>query len=156
MTGLSNHARTRIAQGLGPGVAVQLEDFLRSGEGQLTHANPHLESASHALMLWSVRAENAEMTGVGIEGIQDLVRSLRSLDPETLLERYDSQYGRALLTVYREPGTKRPVGYQFVNAPKPDMDAVYEALGVHLTPSQRSPGPSVKRIHPTKEKLRHA
>lgn len=166
MIGLSEYALTYIAEGLGADVAVQLEDFLRFGESPLTTAKAHPESVRQALMLWSARAANTEVTGVRIEGVQELVRSLRSLDPEAVLERYDLQDGRALLTCYREKDTKLPVGYQFVNTPRPShMDSLYEDLGISLTPSQRSSGHPIRITRTTpaetersgdKERLRRA
>jgi hypothetical protein len=156
MIGLSEEARAYIAEGLGAEVAFQLDRFLRGAESRLTAAKPHPETVGHALMLWSARAGITEITGVRIEGIQDLVCCLRSLDPEAVLERYDVHDGRALLTCYRERQTGLPVGYQFVNTPRPDNDALYEALGVRLSPSQRSDAnPSAVRVESTQEELRH-
>lgn len=130
MTRLSTTARRRIEAGLGQEVSCGLADFLHSGEGSLAQTYPHREAADAALMLWSTRAANTTITGVRIEGVEDLVEALRSLPPDTVLERYDHQHNRALLTIYREFDSKRPIGYQFIHTPEPAVESFHLRLGL--------------------------
>ena len=81
-------------------------------------------------MHWAARAQNTAITGVRIDGIQELVQELRSLDPNTELDRYDHKDRRALLTIYRDALSKRPIGYLFVKTQVPHQDEVYDKLGI--------------------------
>jgi hypothetical protein len=131
MTELSNRSKMYIASELGPNALAELTCFLRSGESGFTAGRPDSERACDSLMLWGTRAKNATLTGVRIEGIRELVKALRGLDSNAELDRYNYQKGRALLTLYRDAANKRPVGYLFVNTPRP-QDSVLEArLGIH-------------------------
>lgn len=131
MTVLSDSSRMYIESGLGPNALAELTSFLRSGESEFTTGRPDREKVSESLMLWEARAHNSTLTGVRIEGIQALVKALRGLDSNVELDRYNYQNGRALLTLYRDAANKRPVGYLFVNTPKPRNGALEARLGIH-------------------------
>jgi hypothetical protein len=146
MTTLNTAARRRISAGLGRATSSGLIDFLNSGDGPLTGSKAHREDVGSALMLWSTRTANTSITGVRIEGIHDLLAVLRSLDPHTVLERYDHHRNRALLTMYRELETKRPIGYQFVNTPRPARKRLGRLLGIVAPDPQARPAGASKRL----------
>lgn len=139
MTTLSTVERRRISAGLGRVASTDLVVFLNSGGGSLTRSKAHRENVESALMLWSTRAASASLTGTRIEGVHDLITALRSLDMETLLERYDHQRNRALLTIYRDLETRRPVGYLFINTPRPNRKRLGRLLGIVGPDSEARP-----------------
>ena len=130
MTTLTKDTRKYIAAGLGSDAPDHLATFLKHRESELTAGKPRRESARNSLMQWATRAANTSITGTQIEGIEKLVKELRSLDPDERLDRYTYKKGRALLTLYRKAETKRPVGYLYVHTPKPEYDELHQRLGI--------------------------
>jgi hypothetical protein len=96
--------------------ALQLAQSFLHAQGTLpVSEKPILVKASEALRLWETRLKNTEFTHQPISGAESLVKNLRNMPPNQLLEQFGFMNEKMAGNFFFKDEGKKVVGFILVN-----------------------------------------